>query len=166
LSAVSDFLFNIFAAISISGSCLLHPQPKDASCRDDRSLNTLTRWFLNINKGSKSPVTTSSLIHFYCFAPFMTKNTKSVHRVPCVFLTGYILRNKQTPIHSVPASVVWSYLSIIMHLPWRGLEAEHSLHPEPSLRMRGAIHPFSSSCLHGAVLIKHRRNFTNFTFLL
>jgi hypothetical protein len=35
LSAVRDCLFNIFAATSISGGRLLHPQPEDAPCRGD-----------------------------------------------------------------------------------------------------------------------------------
>jgi hypothetical protein len=42
LSALSDCLFNIFAAISISGGRLLHPQPDNTPCRSDRGQLTQT----------------------------------------------------------------------------------------------------------------------------
>jgi hypothetical protein len=36
LSTVRDCLFNIFAATSIPGGRLLHPQPEDAPCRGEK----------------------------------------------------------------------------------------------------------------------------------
>jgi hypothetical protein len=36
LSAGRDWVFNIFALLSITGGCPLYPQPEDAPCRGDK----------------------------------------------------------------------------------------------------------------------------------
>jgi len=44
LSTVHNYLFSIFAAtlhISISGGRLVHPDPENAPCRDDRNSNNM-----------------------------------------------------------------------------------------------------------------------------
>jgi hypothetical protein len=96
LSAVRDYLFNIFAATLHIWKPFLHPQPEDAPCRGDRDpLIRVTRYYLHISHVFKVYLhsNTVRLSHFLFRMPW-NKHITNGHKLPTLLCSSS--RSKKT----------------------------------------------------------------------